>query len=86
MTDSVIEENPVADYIGIDVGAKSVEVSVRRAGRLLETRRFAQTPAGHQALIEHPAGELACGVLEGPPAFITWTWRWRSIARAGRWR
>lgn len=40
------------DYMGIDVGAKSVVVCVRRAGRALGVRTFPQTPEGHQALIK----------------------------------
>ena len=64
MTDCFIEENTVKSYMGIDVGAQSVVVSVRRAGRLISTTTFAQTPEGHQALLKHHAGEFAGVVLE----------------------
>jgi transposase len=69
MTDSVLEENMMeenrmGDYVGIDVGAKSVVVSVRRAGRVVRSATFAQTPEGHRALLDHHAGQLACVVIE----------------------
>jgi transposase len=70
MTDSVLKENTMekhevmGDHIGIDVGAKSVEVCVRRAGRVVRKGSFAQTPEGHRALIDHHAGQLARVVIE----------------------
>ena len=47
MTDCFIEENAMKSFMGIDVGAKSVVVSVWRAGRILRMDTFAQTPEGH---------------------------------------
>jgi transposase len=67
MTDSTLQENAMEDlkaYVGIDVGAKSVVVCVRRAGRVAGTGTFAQTPEGHRALIKQHPGPLACVVLE----------------------
>ncbi|MDR1274978.1 MAG: IS110 family transposase [Candidatus Accumulibacter sp.] len=52
------------EYLGIDVGAKSVVVCVRRGGRSIRTQTFSQTPEGHRALIEHHAGRPAGVVLE----------------------
>ncbi len=52
------------DYVGIDIGAKSVVVSVRRAGRTLTTQEFRQTPEGHQALCKKLGRRVACVVLE----------------------
>ena len=52
------------DYVGIDIGAKSVVVSVRRAGRTPTTQEFRQTPEGHQALCKKLGRRVACVVLE----------------------
>ncbi|GHU28854.1 hypothetical protein AGMMS50256_12210 [Betaproteobacteria bacterium] len=71
MTDIVLEENPVTDYVGIDVGAKSVVVSVRRAGRLIGTDTFPQTPEGHRTLIKRHSGSLACGVIEATGCLLS---------------
>ena len=54
----------MSDYVGIDIGAKSVVVSVRRAGRTLVSQEFRQTPEGHQALIDKLGSQVACVVLE----------------------
>lgn len=54
----------MSDYVGIDIGAKSVVVSVRRAGRPIGTHEFSQTPEGHQALIKKLGRQVACVVLE----------------------
>lgn len=54
----------MSDYVGIDIGAKSVVVSVRRAGRTLSPHEFRQTPEGHQALIGKLGRQVACVVLE----------------------
>lgn len=54
----------MSDYVGIDVGAKSVVVCVRHAGRHATTQEFKQTPAGHQALIKTLRQQVACVVLE----------------------
>ena len=54
----------MSDYVGIDIGAKSVVVSVRRAGRTLYTHEFRQPPEGHQALIKKLGRQVACVVLE----------------------
>ena len=51
-------------FAGIDVGATSVVMSVRRAGRTIATHEFGQTPEGHQALIKKLTGQVACVVLE----------------------
>jgi hypothetical protein len=60
------------EYVGIDVGAKSVVVCVRRGGRTIRTQTFPQTPEGHRALLTHHAGRPAwCLKLRGS---ITWTW------------
>ena len=58
MTDCFIEENAMKSYGGIDVGAQSVVVSVRRAGRVTSTNTFPQTPEGHQALFKYPAASI----------------------------
>lgn len=54
----------MSDYVGIDVGAKSVVVCVRQAGRTVTTQEFKQTPEGHQALIRKLGKQTACVVLE----------------------
>ena len=54
----------MSDYVGIDIGAKSVVVSVRRAGRTLVSQEFRQTPEGHQALIDKLGSQVVCVVLE----------------------
>jgi transposase len=52
-------------FMGIDVGAQSVVVSVRRAGRIIRTNTSPQTPEGHHALLKQFRGdEFACAVLE----------------------
>jgi transposase len=65
MTHYFIEEPAVKSYVGIDVGAPSVVVSARRAGRVVSTHTFARTPEGHQALwLQRRAGEIAGAALE----------------------
>jgi transposase len=64
MTDSLIKEKIMEEYVGIDVGAQSVVVCVRRGGRTIRTQTFPQTPEGHRALIEHHAVRPASVVLE----------------------
>jgi hypothetical protein len=59
MTDCDIKEQFMEAYVGIDVGAQSVVVCVRRGGRPISTRTFPQTPEGHRALIKHYAGRPA---------------------------
>lgn len=54
----------MSDYVGIDIGAKSVVVSVRRAGRTIGPYEFRQTSEGHQALIKKLGCQVACVVLE----------------------
>lgn len=54
----------MSDYVGIDIGAKSVVMSVRRAGRAVGTHEFRQTPEGHQALIKKLGRQVTCVVLE----------------------
>lgn len=54
----------MSDHVGIDIGAKSVVVSIRRAGRLVITREFSQSPEGRQALIKQLGNQVACVVLE----------------------
>jgi transposase len=54
----------VSNYVGIDVGAKSVVVCVRQAGRIVTTQEFKQTPEGHQALTRKLGKQAACVVLE----------------------
>jgi transposase len=51
-------------FVGVDVGAKSVVVSQRRAGRTVSTDEFPQTPEGHRALIKKLGRKVACVVLE----------------------
>lgn len=51
-------------FAGIDVGAKSVVMCIRRAGRTIATHEFRQTPEGHQTLIKKLANQVACVVLE----------------------
>jgi hypothetical protein len=55
---NTVEKHVTGDYAGIDVGAKSVVVSVRRVGRVVRGGSFAQTPEGHRALLDHPAGRV----------------------------
>src|SRR5690606_10796632 len=64
VTDLSALENPMSDHVGIDVGAKSVVMSIRRAGRLVTTHEFSQSPEGHQALIKQLGNKAACVVLE----------------------
>lgn len=54
----------MSDYAGIDIGAHSVVVCVRQAGRTVATQEFRQTPEGHQALIKKLGKQAACVVLE----------------------
>ena len=71
----------MTDYVGIDVGAKSVVVSIRRAGRLLSTATFPQTPEGHRTLLKRYAGSLACAVIEATGVYyLDWA---MSLYRAG---
>jgi transposase len=51
-------------FVGVDVGAKSVVVSQRRAGRTVSTDEFPQTAEGHRALIKKLGRKVACVVLE----------------------
>lgn len=54
----------MSDYVGIDVGAKSVVVCVRQAGRTVAPQEFRQTREGHQALIKKLGKQAARVVLE----------------------
>lgn len=54
----------MSDYVGIDVGAKSVVMCIRRAGRTPPIQEFRQTPEGHLALIKKLGQQVACVVLE----------------------
>lgn len=52
-------------FVGVDVGAKSVVVGQRQAGRAVGPAEFRQTPEGHQSLVKHLKGrKVACVVLE----------------------
>ena len=61
---AIVAEFAVEIFAGIDIGAKSVVVSMRRAGRHIGTYEFRQTPEGHQALIKKLGRQVACVVLE----------------------
>lgn len=52
-------------FVGVDIGAQSVAVGQWRAGRVVGTTEFRQTPEGHQALIKQLTGlTVGCVVLE----------------------
>lgn len=52
-------------FVGVDVGAKSVVVGQWRAGRVVGTAEFRQTPEEHQALIKQLKKlTVGCVVLE----------------------
>lgn len=54
----------MSDYVGIDIGAKSVVMCVRSGGRTAKAQEFSQTPEGHQALIKKLGQQVAGVVLE----------------------
>lgn len=61
------------EYVGIDVGAKSVVMCVRRAGRICLTEQFDQTPEGHQALQRRGKKKIQalCAVMR---KYLTGVW------------